>query len=181
MGTDSPTSAGSGGGGFDISSINRNDLGVMIAGAVAFIASFLPYWGISYKSKVAGTNFGSSGSISAWHSYATLGLLLLFAAAIIIAIKTFAASALPSSLPVGLHVVAAALAALGTLLVILRAFTIDGPNGGGFSSGVKWGGYVLMIAGIAETVFAILGMRESGEEIPGMNRGSDAPPAPPAA
>jgi hypothetical protein len=177
MAPESPSGGGTGSSGFDISSINRNDLAVMIAGVVAFIASFLPYWGISFKSKVSGTSFGSSGSISAWHSYATLGLLLLFAAAILIAVKTFAASSLPSSLPVGLHVVAAALAALGTLLLILRAFTIDGPNGGGFSSGVKWGGYVLFIAGIAETVFAVLGMRESGEEIPGMNRGTAAPPA----
>jgi hypothetical protein len=175
MGTESPT--GRSGGGVDFSSINRNDLGVMIAGAVAFIASFLPYWGFSYKFGGVGT----SASISAWHSYATIGLLLLFAAAIVIAVKTFAAGSLPSNLPVGLHVAAAGLAALGLLLLVLRAFTYPHASVPGGSYGVKWGAYVLFIAGIAEVVFAILGMRESGEEIPGMNRGTAAPPAPPAA
>ncbi|MDX6285568.1 MAG: hypothetical protein QOG53_1053 [Frankiales bacterium] len=173
MAPDSPTGAGAGGSSFDISSINRNDLGVMIAGAVAFIASFFPYWGFSYK--FAGR--GASASISAWHSYATVGLLLLFAAAILIAVKTFAASSLPSNLPVGLHVAAAGLAGLGVLLLVLRAFTYPHASIPGGSYGVKWGAYVLFIAGIAEVVFAVLGMRESGEEIPGMNRGTAAPPA----
>jgi hypothetical protein len=156
----------------DFKSINRNDQGVMIAGIVAFIASFLPYVGVS-----AGP---FNVTRNAWHGYAVLGLLLLFAAAILIAAVTFAASNMPK-LPAGVHVIAAALAAIGTLLVIIRAFT--------YSSGVsgidinpRWGAYVLFIAGIAETVFAVLGMRESGEQIPGVGGGAGtAPPPPPAA
>ena len=160
--------------GFDISSVNRNDLGVMVAGVVAFIASFLPYWGISVKSSVPG--FSGSTSITAWHSYATVGLLLIFAAAIIIAVKTFASM---PELPVGLHVIAAALAAIGTLLVIIRAFTINSIDLPGISAGVKWGAYVLFIAGIAETVFALLGMRESGEKVAWQSSGPAAPAGPP--
>jgi hypothetical protein len=171
-----PESPSASGGGFNVSTINRNDLAVMIAGVVAFIASFLPYWGITVKSGVPG--FSGSSSISAWHSYATLGLLLLFAAAIIIAIKTFAS--LPT-MPIGIHVLAAALAAVGTLLVIIRAFTIDSLDLPGISAGVKWGAYILFIAGIAETVFALLGMRESGESVPWQQPGSGTSTPPPAA
>jgi hypothetical protein len=158
MGTDSPTT---GGGGVNLNSINRNDLAVMIAGFVAFIASFFPYVGVSVGPIDVSRN--------AWHGYATLGLLLMFIAAILIAVTTFAGSSMPK-LPAGIHVIAAALAALGTLLVILRAFTYDS-GVPGIDISVKWGAYVVFIAGIAETVFAILGMRESGEEIPGVNRG----------
>src|SRR3954452_21777793 len=116
-----------------VQDINRNDLGVMIAGAVAFIASFLPYYGYSFKGITVGETHigGSSASVTAWHSYAILGLLLIFAAAIIIAVKTFATDAMPSNLPVGLPLVAAALAALGTLLLILRAFTAPSASGPG--------------------------------------------------
>jgi hypothetical protein len=155
----------------DFKSINRNDQGVLIAGVVAFIASFLPYVGVSEGP--------FSVTRNAWHGYAVLGLLLLFAAAILIAAVTFAADNMPK-LPAGVHVIAAALAAVGTLLVILRAFT--------YSSGVRgiditprWGAYILFIAGIAEVVFSVLGMRESGEQIPGRGGSSAPPTAPPAA
>ena len=166
MGTESPTGA-PGGGGFDINSINRNDLGVMIAGLVALIASFFPFVGID-------TPFGDA-SDNAWRSYAVLGLLLLFAAAILIALKTFT-TALPSNLPIGLHVAAAAMAALGTLLLILHAFTA---KAGPIELDPKWGAWVLFVAGIAVTVFAVLGMRESGEKIPDFRGGGSTPPAPP--
>src|SRR3954451_20614563 len=95
-----------------VQDINRNDLGVMIAGAVAFIASFLPYWGVSFKgTTISGVHVGGgSASVNAWHSYAILGLFLIFAAAIVIAVRPFASM---PTLPVGLHVLAAGLAALG--------------------------------------------------------------------
>jgi hypothetical protein len=41
---------------------------------------------------------------------------------------------------------------------------------------VKWGGYILFLAGLAETAFAILGMRESGERI-AFERPAGAPQA----
>jgi hypothetical protein len=158
-----------------IQDINRNDLGVMGAGALAFIASFFPYWGYTFGPL--------SVSINAWHSYALLGLLLVFLAAIVIAIKTFAADSMPS-MPVGLHVLAAGLAALGTLLLVIRAFTYPHHNyGSGASYGVKWGAYVLFIFCIAEVVFALLGMRESGEKVAWQTTGTASPPpaAPPTA
>jgi hypothetical protein len=169
MAPESPSGGGTGSSGFDISSINRNDLGVMIAGAAALIASFFPF---------AGLDLGIAHySQSAWSSYGVLAVLLLLLGAGVIALKTFAAGSLPSNLPVGLHVAAAGLAGLGTVLILIRAFTA---SKSGIDLDTKWGAYVMIVVGVAEVVFAVLGMRESGEEIPGMNRGTAAPPAPPA-
>ena len=146
--------------GFDLKQVSRNDKGIVGAGIVAFIASFLPYYGGS----VSISGFHASSSISAWHSYAILGLLLMFAGAAIVAARVFGGVAMPK-LPVGVNVLVAGLAALGTLLVILRGFTADSGSGAGYSYGVQWGGYILMIAGVIETVFAVMNFRESGEKL----------------
>lgn len=156
--------------------VNNNDLGVMAAGLAALVFSFLPYWGVSYKVKGLG---GSSSSVTAWQGYAVLGLLLLFIAAGIVAARVFGGVTLPSA-PVGWHVIVAACAVLGTVLVILRALTIDSASysafGASMSAGVKWGGLLLFLAAIAESVFAFLAFRASGESL-SFDRGTpDAPP-----
>jgi hypothetical protein len=188
MAPETPASSGSGGG-VDIGAINRNDLGVMIAGVVAFIASFLPYMHaavhISGAPAVLNLGGGGSGSITAWHSYAILGLLLIFAAAAIIAIKTFAANVLPANLPVGLHVASVLLAGIGTLLVFIRALAYwdtKSEFGVKVTVHIGWGGYVLLIAGVLVTVFAALGMREAGEKVPWQQQTTPSapPPAPTA-
>jgi hypothetical protein len=112
-------------------------------------------------------------------NYATLGLLLLFIAAGLVAARVFGGMTLPDA-PVGWHVIVAACAVVGTLLVILRALTIDNASysafGSSLSSGVKWGGFLLFLAAIAESVFAFLAFRESGESV-SFDRGTpDAPP-----
>src|SRR5580765_3219696 len=57
--------------------VDNNDLGVMAAGAAALVFSFLPYWGVSYK----GLGTGLSGSVTAWHGWAFLGLLMVLGGA----------------------------------------------------------------------------------------------------
>jgi hypothetical protein len=105
-----------------------------------------------------------SASTNAWTGYAVLGLLLIFAAAGITALRVFAAAKLPP-LPIGPNLLVGGLAAIGTLLVILRGFTYPHGSALGASVGVMWGGYILMIAGIAVTVFAALNFRASGEKV----------------
>jgi len=165
--------------GFDLKQINRGDQLLVGGGALAFIASFLPYYGAS--GNVLGHHY--SASVSAWHSYATLGLLLIFAAAIIGALRVFAGTNLPT-LPIGVNLLVLGLAGLGTLLLILRAYTLPSASGFGGSYGVMWGGYVLFIAAIAETVGAVLNFRSSGEKVAwdatAMNKPAAAGEAPPA-
>jgi hypothetical protein len=159
--------------------VQRNDLAVMAAGAAALVFSFLPYWGVSYKIQGVG---GASASVNAWHGVALLGVLLLVAAASIVAARVFGGATLPT-LPVGWNLLVAGLAALGTVILIIRGFTYGNNGFSGFgssvSSGVKWGGYLLFIAAIVETAFAIMAFRESGESL-SFDRGPQGDVPPPA-
>ena len=158
--------------------VGTNDLGVMAAGVAALVFSFLPYVGVSYEVKGFG---GGSAHINAWHGWAFLGLLLLVLAAGVVAARVLADVTLPT-LPVGWHVVVAGAAALGTLMVLVRGLSWGGSEfsglGTSYSSGMRWGGWLLVLAGIAETVFAVLALRESGESV-SFDRGT--PEAPPPA
>lgn len=161
--------------GFDLKQIKRNDQLVLGGGIVAFLASFMPYWGYSFH--------GFSSSTSAWTGYAVLGLLLLFAAAGMTALRLFGNTSLPT-LPVGVNLLVTALAGLGTLLVIIRAYTYPHASGFGGSVGVMWGGYILFIAAIVETVGAVMNFRASGEKVAwdatAMNKAPAAGSTPPA-
>jgi hypothetical protein len=55
----------------------------------------------------------------------------------------------------------AGLAALGTLLLILRGVTYKTFPG----VGLQWGAYVIFIAGAAVTAFAVMNFRSSGEKL----------------
>jgi len=145
----------------DLNSIKKTDLGALIAGGLAFILSLFPaYLSVTYP--------GSGGGFSnAWVDFATLGMLLIVAATALIAVKVFAGQVLPPGVPWNL--IAAAAAGLGTLLVILHALTASGSSAGfGYevSYGPGWSAWPLFIAAIALTVFAVLGFKESGEQLP---------------
>jgi uncharacterized membrane protein YfhO len=155
----------------DLNSLKTSDKGVLGTAIGVFIFSF-------FSSYVTVSFGGFSAGADAWHSYAVLALLLLFAAAVIVAIKAFDLVELPE-IGVGWALITTACAALGAFLLILRALTY---SGSGVSVG--WSGYVLFILAIAETVFAAMAFRESGETTPWADRasgssGSGAPPAPP--
>jgi hypothetical protein len=163
----------------DLKTINRNDQVVMGATILAFIASFFPFYGAS----VSGGGFSASASVNAWHSYGFIGVLLLLIGGLIIAAATFAASSMPK-LPVGVHVAAAAAAGLGTFILLIHGLTFSHPTIPGVDWGMKWGAWFIIIVGIIETVFAVMGMREAGETMPQFGGGSTPsapPPAPPAA
>ncbi len=156
----------------DFKSLGKFEQGALIAGGLSIILSFFG----SYVTVDAGP---VSAGTSAWDSYATLGILLVIVATAIIAIKAFAKENLPDGVPWSL--IALGAAGLGTLLLILRAFTYDD---GGLSSvdvGPGWSGWVLFITTIALTVFTFLLFKASGEKMPDLNKKNDTPPAPPAA
>src|SRR3954451_815915 len=157
----------------DIKSLPRNDQGVLAAGVLALIASFFPFYGAS-------VNFGGisgSSSINTWHSYATLGILLVLAATALAAEQGFAGSSLPE-MPVTANFVVAALSALGALLIIVRGFTYDTASAPGASVGLKWGAYVVMILCLAQVAFAVMRLRAAGEPMPWHHSGgASAPPA----
>ena len=158
----------------DLREMPRNDLGVLATGVLAFIASFFPYYGAS----VSAGGFHGSASTSAWHSYATLALLLILVATAAAAAQVFAGQSLPE-LGVSWNLVVVGLSALGTVLLIIRSFTLDHGDIGGLSYGLRWGAYVLMILCVVQTAFASLRMRAAGDAMPWTQGG--AAPSPPAA
>jgi len=157
----------------DFKALDKNLQGALIAGGLATILSFISaYISVSYDGKVAGVDL--SYGISAWNGYATLGILLVIAATVILAIKAFAADNLPDGIPWSLAAFGAA--ALGLVLLVLRAFTVGG-GGSGVSVGPGWSGYLLFLAAAALTYFAFTLFKASGDKMPERNR--DTPPAAP--
>ena len=157
--------------------VDTNDLGVMAAGGAALVFSLLPYYGFSYD--LAGASF--DGTFNAWHSYAAVGVLLLVAAAGAVAARVFGGVQLPT-LPVGWHVAVAGAAVLGTVLVIVRALNYPHGHVPGGSYGIRWGGYLLFLAAVVESVYAFLALRASGESLSfDRNPSGGTPEAPPPA
>jgi Family of unknown function (DUF5336) len=150
---------------------DRLHLAVVGAGVLAFIFSFLPFYGAS----ISFLGSHASTSWTAWHSYAVVGDLLLLAATALAAIRVFAPSVLPAELPVKPFLAVAGLAGLGTLLLILRAVTWPSPSGVGYSVGIRWGAWLLFIAAIAMTVLAALAGRA---EAAGPTTSTPSEPAP---
>lgn len=158
----------------DIKNLPRNDQVILGAGVLAFIASFLPYYGASIS--ILGQH--ESTSTSAWHSWNVLALLLILVATVVAAAVVFGASSLPE-MPVSPTFAVAGLTGVGTLILIIRSFTLDHGSAAGVSYGLRWGAYVLMIVCVVQTAFAFMKLRESGEAMPWEQGG--ATPTPPAA
>lgn len=170
---------------FDIKALSKNDQGLLISGAVTVVLLFFPaYVKASVKAKDSGLGgFGASESKNGFVEWATFGTLLLIAAFVIVVLKVVVGNVLPDGVPWNL--VVAALAGLGTIILVLYAFTFgpDVPSSVGdsidISTGPGWSGWVLLLAAIVFTVFAALGFRDSGEKLPQANRngGTTPPPA----
>ncbi len=167
---------------FDANSVKTTDWGVIGCGAALLVFSFVSsYVTVSYQADegLGGSLAGAdtSAGVSAWNSYAVLGVLLLLAVAALAAARVFANVTLPT-LPVGWNLIAAGVAALGTLLLVLRAFTYSGGGefpGGSIDVGPGWSGWLVMLLAVGETVFAVLAFRESGETAPWQQRQSQPP------
>jgi hypothetical protein len=167
----------------DLRSLPPFDLGILISGVLIFIVSFFPYYGASTSgATIAGTTIGShSASVTAWHSYSVLALLLLLLATGVAAVAFFAASSAPQ-LPIGLRWIAAGLSTLGGLLYVIRLFTLDHHSesiaGIKITEGVKWGGYLLLLIVLVHVACCIISALSSDEEVPWHGGGaSTAPPA----
>src|SRR5882672_12464275 len=73
----------SSGGGFNPAAVDRLDWGILAAGFLAFIFSFVSYYTVSYH--------GASGSENAWHGFfGWFAMLVAVAASIVLALNVFA-------------------------------------------------------------------------------------------
>ena len=152
---------------FDINRLSRLDRVVVGAAVVALVTLFLPWYGVTYGSVAA--------SVSGWHTgYGWLGAALIFASGAYLASARLSAAG-PGRRPLAGSMrpafVVAALAAGGTLLIVIRWAVL--PSGqaayGGatfFSYGPRVGIFLAMAAGVVATVAAVVVFRGSGERAP---------------
>jgi hypothetical protein len=162
---------------FDWKQLSTLDRVVVGGAAVAFIALFLPWYGVSvgpFSASVSGWSAGFTG----W-----AGGLLLTVAGVLLVLRRSGAT-LPS-FQIGPTVLVAGIAALGLLLVIIRWTSLPRYHVSALSydAGARYGLYIALIAGIAEVAAAVMAMRSSGEKMPWApaNQSSGPPAEPPAA
>jgi len=135
---------------------------VVGAGGVSFIALFLPWYGVS-----AGF---FSASVSGWStSYGWLGALLIIAAGLYLALQRSDVNL--SRVPVTPAVFVLGVAALGTLIVVLRWITLPSGHAGvggvtAYSYGPRVGIFLTIIAGLVQVGAALILFRTSGEKLP---------------
>lgn len=161
---------------FDWKSMSTLDRVIAGGAAVAFIALFLPWYGVSVGPFSASVS-GWSAGFTAW-----AGGLLLTIAGVLLVLRRSGVS-VPSAMGPSLQV--AALAAVGLLLVIIRWVTFPRYHAVGISYGVgaRYGIYLALIAGIVEVTAAVMQMRASGEQVPWTQsqHGAEATEPPPEA
>ncbi len=131
-----------------LSALPRIDMTRIVAAVIFFIASFLPFVGVSIGGGGLGGGFRLSVSIDAWHSFALLGVLLFLAAVVVWALQRFSSVELPTW-RVAWSVAIPALAAIGTALVALRAITY------GSGVGLRYGAVLLVLSGIVFVVSTV--------------------------
>jgi len=141
---------------FDWKRLSTLDRVIAGGALVAFIALFLPWYGVTvgpFSASVSGWSAGFTG----W-----AGGLLLTATGVLLVLRR---SGVNFRLPnVGPSVLVAGVAALGLLLVIIRCVSL--PRYHGIDAGARYGLYIGLIAGIVMTVAAVLDLRASGEALP---------------
>ena len=146
---------------FDLNRLSKLDRVVVGASVVALAALFLPWYGVTYGSVAA--------SVSGWHTgYGWLGGALIVAAgAYLVTVR----SGTRPGRSGGSAFAVAAMAAAGTLLIVIRWATL--PTGraayGGatfFSYGPRVGIFVSIAVGVVSTAAAVVAFRASGERPP---------------
>jgi hypothetical protein len=140
---------------------HKFDLGMMAAGVIALIGSWLPFYTLS----VSAGGFGASDSVSAWHGFfGWFGVLIALATSVAVALSVFGVVKLPMSLP------QIAVAGFGLALLLLLLTLFVDPSGGcqGVGSlGIKcdigrgFGYWLALLAVIAGGALAFLRMRET--------------------
>ena len=140
--------------------VGRNDLVVMAVGVLAFIDSFLPWYGIK----------GGGPSVSAWNSGfgAWFACLLLVFTAVSVAARVFAGrnTGAVGTTNVSWTLINLAVPVIAVIIVLLRWVTY--PSLGGFA-GARVGTYVGLILAIVQSVFAWFSFASSGERLPWQN------------
>lgn len=128
------------------------------AGALAFIASFFPWYSVSYDGpEIPGLGALGSSSASAWEVGigGWLPVLMLVAAAVILLLPHFG-TAVPNGTLIWLG-----LAGGAAVIILIRWLTLPGEDGFGVSQGAGFGIILGLLAAVVSGVAAFLVYRAS--------------------
>ncbi len=139
------------------SPLSKNERGVLVAAAVAAVLSFIPAY---IQVKFDGKGFDMSSN--AWTGSATIGMMLVLGGAALIIIEALSDGTLPNVIP--WHLISVIAAAFGTFLIVLKPFTV-GSSAPGASVGPGWSAFLLVLAAVAVTSYAVMSFRESEEAV----------------
>lgn len=150
-------SGGNGGGSVDFAAINRLDWGILAAGLLAFIFSFVSYYTYSLK------GFGS-GDENGWHGFfGWFAMLLALLASILLAVHLFVPSL---QLPVPVRVTVLGGYAVSALCVILAGLINARSVPSGIDAGRGAGYFLSLIVILAGGVLSFLRLRATGGKLP---------------
>jgi hypothetical protein len=154
--------------------VATNDIGVMTAGLVVFIASFLPW----YYVEITFLGASSSSSFNGWRVNfgGWFPILLALAVAGVTAVRVFGDVRLPDVGPVAFSWLLAGVSALATIIILLRWVTFPDSEGSGVDAGAGFGLFIALLATIAQAVFGVLAALASGAPLPGIGARGPQPP-----
>ena len=152
-----------------------NDIGVMGAGVLVFIFSFLPWYSVTLTNPFGGPDFSESANAWDVEFRGWFPILLCIAVAIFAAVRIFVNPPIPP-LPVPLPWITAAVSAIAVIFILVRWATFpDVPKEEGLDAGASFGIFLALFAAIAQTVFGVLAGLAGGTPIPGRPGGPGAP------
>jgi len=171
--------------GFDPKSVNQLDWGIMGAGVLAFIFSFVSYYSFSAKS-CGDLCDGYNVTTSAWSGFfGWFAMLLALIGSALVAMELFMPQV---KLPFPNRLIGLGCYAVATLCVILALFIVPDYLGGGpgydkyVDEGHGFGYWISLIVIIAGLVLSLMRFQQGGGKLPGAlggfpNIGGHAPGA----
>jgi hypothetical protein len=154
-------------GGFDPKNVNPLDWGIIGAGVLAFIFSFINFYTYSAKGGFSGISVDQS----AWSGFLSLlAILLIIVGTALIALDLFAPQV---KLPIPTRLAGLGAFALATLLLIIALFTVPDYGGGGpgydkaVDEGHGFGYWATLIMAIVGLVLSLMRLQQTGGKLPG--------------
>jgi hypothetical protein len=175
--------------GFDPAKVSKAEWIGLGAGVLAFVASFLPWYEVTFSGPSAVlSGFVSGGWLSAW----SLGFAAWFPVLLLVASAgVMLAEHLGAQIPtfrLGWPLILLGVSVLALVIILLRWVTLPDPTSGlpfsGVSFGAGFGLYVGLVAAVLFGLAQYLIFRASGQkfsDVTGQFRGPGPNPAPPSA
>ncbi|HVX68245.1 MAG TPA: hypothetical protein VHA79_00985 [Mycobacteriales bacterium] len=139
---------------------SRSEMALVVTGVLVFIASFLPWYGVTFEGGLA--EAGVTGTYNAWHGLTAAGLLLVLLSLVVTASGPMLGEDAPSR---PLSIAAAALAAVGAVLVVVRSFDLPDLGIPGATSSLKWGGWILIVLVVLHAAICVYRAVRSQEPV----------------